>query len=92
VVPAQHFYQAAASTSVILGVNLFHLLTVGKASLCNLDILGNVHSLIANSRLIRADWVRGVYMPLDEDQLSLTTSSSYDDITYTFGRIGLNIL
>jgi hypothetical protein len=25
-------------------VNLFHLLIVGKASLCNLDILGNAHA------------------------------------------------
>jgi hypothetical protein len=44
VIPAQPFHQAAASTSVMLGVNLFHLLIVGKASLYNLDILGNAHA------------------------------------------------
>ena len=38
---------------MMLDVHLFYLLIVDKASLCNLDVLGNVHALIASSRLIR---------------------------------------
>lgn len=44
-------------------------------------------SYVGSPNFVQTEYV-GFYKPLDEEQLSLTTSSSYDDITFTLGRIG----
>jgi hypothetical protein len=98
VIPAQPFHQAAASTKRDARCESVPSAHRRQGFSLQLRHPWECPRPIASSRLIRqiaqlyADGVHGVSQALDEEQLSLTTNSSYDDIMYMFGRIDPNML